>query len=109
MLMPSSSKSQASFKAHCFLFFRNSMILSLILMGVSPEFDLGRVDLFSSPSKPYFLKSASQYFIDLAEKGQTLAISLIDISLARMGFIHLYFSSFVDLGMVFICPQITRK
>src|SRR3989344_3117179 len=109
MPIPLSSKSHCIFRAHSFFSFLSSTMRSLILIGVSRGLVFGLLDLFSNPSMPYSLKAASQYFNDLSEKGQTLAISLIDISLSRMGFINLNFSSFVDLGIVFICPQTIRK
>jgi hypothetical protein len=82
----------------------NSMIFSLMHIGVSLGLVLGLVDLFSKSSQPYFLKADNQYLIVRSENGHTLTIFLIDISLSNIGLIQRYFSSFVDLGIVFICP-----
>lgn len=99
MKMPSSSKSHFIFKAHSSFLCRISIILSLILIGVSLGLLLGAVDLGSSPVSPCFLNAASHLSRLRLPYGHTFAASFSLIFPWLMGNTYLNLSSLIVFAM----------
>src|SRR3989344_886123 len=99
MNIPSFSSCQCIFSAHFFVFFLTSMILSLILIGVSIRYFFGSVDFGSSAHAPCFLYTDSHLSRLLSLYGHTLATSTNLTSPFHMGMIHLKRSSLIVLDI----------
>jgi len=98
---------QCSFLAHNLVSFLSSIILSLILIGVSFGLVLGLVVFGSKPSSPASLYALHHLSRLLLEYGHTLTTSTNLTSFFTIGRIHLNLSSLIVLDiLIHIYPKI---